>query len=797
MSIHRINRVGVIGAGVMGTGIAAQLASAGVDVLLVDIVPKDAPAAVPPTDRSYAKVRAARNAIAQGGLTRAMGFKPAIIQRPSESRRIQVGNLVDDLPALGACDWVCEAVTERIDIKNAVFAALETVRAPHTIVSSNTSGIPLATMAEPRSEGFKKHFLVTHFFNPVRYMKLVEIISGADTDPAVTAKMAAFCQDDMGKGVVYAKDTINFIANRIGVHDMMRAVRIWIDEGYRIDEVDAICGEAMGRPKSAVFRTADVVGLDTLGHVAQNCFDNLKEDPNCAMFDNPEIIKQMIAKGAIGQKAGAGFYKKIGPDICVLDPKTGEYVAQQKPAFDSLKKAYKTPDMGARIKGLVAAEDRAGQFAWKALSHSLVYAADLLGTIADDCISIDRAMKWGFNWQLGPFEIWDAIGVAEVAHRLESEGRAVPQRVKDMLARGETTFYAGGAADRSQLRANNSRGAVPALPGIWLDAVRATTTVVDENPGAQLLDLGDGVLCFAFRTKMNSLNGDIIAMGWKALERIEKDGWKGMVIANDGGNFSVGADLTFVAGMAGAGKWQELDESVQQFQKLFMALKYSHTPIVAAPHQMTFGGGCEIAMHASRMNPAAETYMGLVEVGVGLIPGAGGTKEFVVRSLDNIAVDARVDRTLVLQRAFEAIALAKVATGAGNMREIGFLRSVDTWSIDSDRRIEDAKRIVLQLAASGYRPALAPDNLLLPGAEGIALFDMVLYSFKVAGQASEHDCVVGHEVATVLCGGVGGGLKTEQDLLDLERESFLRLCGTEKTRERITHMLTTGKPLRN
>jgi len=792
MSIHRINRVGVIGAGVMGTGIAAQLASAGVDVLLVDIVPKDAPAA-----DGTQKTRAARNAIAQGGLTRSLTWKPAIFQRNSDAKRIQIGNLVDDLEALGACDWVVEAVTERLDIKNAVFEALEKVRAPHTIVSSNTSGIPLATMAAPRSEGFKKHFLVTHFFNPVRYMKLVEIISGKDTDPAVTAKMAAFCQDDMGKGVVYAKDTINFIANRIGVHDMMRAVRIWLEEGYRIDEVDAICGEAMGRPKSAVFRTADVVGLDTLGHVAQNCFDNLKDDPNCAMFDNPEIIKQMIQKGAIGQKAGAGFYKKVGPDICVLDPKTGEYVAQQKPAFDSLKKAYKTPDMGARIKGLVAAEDRAGQFAWKALSHSLVYAADLLGTIADDCISIDRAMKWGFNWQLGPFEIWDAIGVADVAHRLEAEGRAVPKRVAQMLARGETAFYQGGAANRTQLHANQSRVAVPALPGIWLDGLRATAQIVDENPGAQLIDLGDGVLCFAFRTKMNSLSGDIIAMGWKALERIERDGWKGLVIANDGANFSVGADLTFVAGMANEQKWQQLDESVQQFQKLFMAFKYSHAPIVAAPHQMTFGGGCEIAMQSSRMQAAAETYMGLVEVGVGLIPGAGGSKELTIRALDNIPVEARADRTLLLQRAFEAIALAKVATGAGNMREIGFLRAVDSWSIDSDRRIEDAKRVVLQLAASGYRPALAPDNLLLPGAEGIALFDMVLYSFKVAGQASEHDCAVGHEVATILCGGVGGGMKTEQDLLDLERESFLRLCGMQKTRDRIAHMLTTGKPLRN
>ena len=788
MSIHRINRVGVVGAGVMGTGIAAQLASAGVDVLLVDIVPKDAPAA-----DGTAKTRAARNAIAQGGLTRALGFKPAIIQRPSEAKRIQIGNLVDDLPALGACDWVVEAVTERIDIKNAVFAALETVRLPHTIVSSNTSGIPLATMAEPRSEGFKKHFLVTHFFNPVRYMKLVEIISGADTDPAVTAKMAAFCQDDMGKGVVYAKDTINFIANRIGVHDMMRAVNIAFSQGYRIDEIDALCGEPMGRPRSAVFRTADVVGLDTLGHVSVNCYDNLQSDPNREIFKLHPVIAALVKAGATGQKAGAGFYKKVGKDIQVLDPATQTYVPQIKADFPCLAETKKIRDTGARIKAIVESTDRGGQFAWQALSHSLVYAADLLGEIADDVISIDRAMQWGFNWQLGPFQIWDAIGVQNVADRLKAEGRAVPKIVQTLLASGKTSFYEGA----KQTTAKGTQIAVPVLPGIHLKDVRAAGKVVAENESAQLLDIGENVLCLCFRSKMNALDDKIIEMGWKALEKIGAEGWHGLVIGNDGSNFSVGANLAFVVQLVGEKRWAELEAATKMFQDLFMAFKYSHAPIVAAPHSMTFGGGCEVAMHSSRMQAASETYMGLVEVGVGLIPGAGGTKELTVRSLNGVPAESKVDRLPLLQRAFETIALAKVSTGAGNARELGFIRDLDSISVDPERRIEDARRLVVNLASQGYRPANAPDNLMLPGAESIATFDMALYSFLLAGQASKHDCTIGHEVARVICGGERGGLRTEQDLLDLERESFLKLCGMQETQDRILHMLTTGKPLRN
>ncbi len=789
MSLHRINKVGVVGAGVMGTGIACHLASAGIDVLLVDIVPKDAPAFA----AGDAKVKKARNAISQGGLDKALVLKPAPIHRTGEAARIRIGNLQDDLVELGACDWVVEAVTERLDIKNAVFSAIDSHRAPHTIVSSNTSGIPLAKMVEPRSEGFKKHFLITHFFNPVRYMKLVEIVAGEHTDPAIVQKMSKFCQDDLGKGVVDAKDTINFIANRIGVHDMMQAVNLVFSQGYRIDEVDALFGEPMGRPKSAVFRTADVVGLDTLGHVAQNCYDNLQSDPNRAIFDLHPVLKAMIAKGAIGQKAGAGFYRKVGADILVLDAAKQDYVPQVKADFACLAAHGKVRDTGARIKAIAFSDDRGGKLAWDTLSRSLCYAANLLGEIADDVVSIDRAMRWGFNWQLGPFELWDALGVAAVVERLTSEGRAIPPAVQKLLASGKSMFYEG----KQQTNFKLERLAVPALPGLHLADVRTAGKVVAENPSAQLLDLGDDVLCLAFRSKANALDDKIIEMGYKALELLDKGPWVGLVIGNDGGNFSVGANLGFIAQFASEGKWDELAGAVKMFQSLFMLLKYSHAPIVAAPHAMTFGGGCEIAMHSSRMQAAAETYFGLVEVGVGLIPGAGGTKELAVRALNGIASDSRLDRTLALQKAFETIALAKVSTGAGNARELNFLRPEDSISFDGDQRIGHAKQKVLNLVSEGYRPALAPDNLVMPGNEGIALFDLALYNFRCAGQASEHDCTIGHEVARVLCGGEGGGKKTEWDLLDLERESFLKLAGMQRTRDRVAHMLTTGKPLRN
>lgn len=795
MSLHRINRVGVVGAGVMGTGIACHLASAGLQVLLVDIVPKDAPAAVESADPSYAKVKKARNAVAQGGLDRALVLKPAPIHRAGEARRIEIGNLQDDLASLGACDWIVEAVTERIDIKNAVFEAIEKHRAPHTIVSSNTSGIPLATMVAPRSAEFKKHFLITHFFNPVRYMRLLEIIAGADTDPAVVAKMAKFCEDDLGKGVVYAKDTINFIANRIGVHDMMQAVNLAFSQGYRVDEVDALFGEPMGRPKSAVFRTADVVGLDTLGHVAQNCYDNLQSDPNREIFKQHPAIAALIQAGAIGQKVGAGFYKKVGKDIQVIDPQKREYVAQQKPDFACLAAVAKVRDTGARIKAIVASDDRGGQLAWQVVSRSLCYAAELLGEIADDVVSIDRAMQWGFNWQLGPFQMWDAIGVQAVVDRLQAEGRKIPAIAQQLLASGRTSFY--DVATKQQTDKANRQIGVPALPGLHLADVRAAGKVVEENASAQLLDLGDNVLCLAFRSKMNALDDQIIAMGYRALTLIDQGKAAGLVIGNDGSNFSVGANLGFIAQLASENRWKELDAAVLSFQKLFMALKYSHAPVVSAPHGMTFGGGAEIAMHSSKMQAAAETYFGLVEVGVGLLPAAGGTKELALRALNGIPSDTRADRVALLQKPFETIALAKVSSGAGNGRELGFLRDGDAMSMDADRRIEDAKRSVLQLAAASYRPALEPDNLIMPGAEGIATFDMALYAFRCAGQASEHDCTIGHEVANVLCGGPGGGKKSEWDLLDLEREAFLKLAGMQKTRDRVAHMLQTGKPLRN
>ena len=798
ISGKRIHKVGVIGAGVMGSGIAAHLASAGVEVLMVDIVPRGAPDLPADVDApEYAAVRAQRNAIAAGALAKLPKLKPAPSLRVADLTKISVGNLVDDMPALGACDWVVEAVPERLDIKVSVFSALDAVRKPDTIVSSNTSGIPLAAMAEGRSEGFRKHFLITHFFNPVRYMKLLEIVAGADTDPAITAKMAAFCQDDLGKGVVTAKDTINFIGNRIGVHGMMKALQLWQGSGLGIDAIDAICGEALGRPKSAIFRTADVVGLDTFGHVAANCYDNLPNDEERDVFALPAVVRKLVEAGATGQKAGAGFYKKVGKDILVLDAATGEYRQQDKFRTDSLGAARKTSDVGKRIAALCAADDAAGHFAWALTSASLVYAANRLGEIADDVVSIDRAMRWGFNWSIGPFEIWDAIGVQTVASRLQAEGRAVPKLVTDMLAAGQSSFYGGAPGARTGLTAARVAAPVARLPGIDLAEVRARGAAVASNESAELLDLGDGVLCLSFRSKMNALDEHILALGEQALDLCEEGRYGALVIANDGANFSVGANLMMIGGAIQTGAWKALEASVKRFQGFTQRCKLGRVPVVTATHAMALGGGCEVAMHSAVTVVGAETYMGLVEVGVGLIPGAGGTKEMTVRALAGVPADAKVDRLPLLQRAFEAMATAKVGTGAGDAFEFGLLRPTDRLCLDTDRRVGEAKKIALRLIEDGYRAPLASQNLVLPGAEGAAVFGMALHAYHWSGMASAHDMVVGNKIAHVICGGERGGVLTEQQLLDLEREAFLSLCGMDKTQARIKAMLETGKPLRN
>ncbi|HAN31200.1 MAG TPA: hypothetical protein DCQ06_06335, partial [Myxococcales bacterium] len=612
MSNKRIQRVGVIGAGVMGSGIAAHLASVGVDVLLVDIVPRDAPTAVDELDPGHEAIHRRRCEIAATAIAKMSKHKPSPFQRRGDLTRIKAGNLEDDLVSLGQCDWIVEAVVERLDIKQSVFAKLDEVRASHTIVSSNTSGIPLRSMAKGRSEGFRKHFLITHFFNPVRYMKLLEIVPGEDTSTEVVETMHRFCERDLGKGVVYAKDTINFIANRIGVHGMMTALRTWLEDGYRVDEVDAIMGPAMGRPKSAVFKTADVVGLDTFGHVAKNCFDNLPDDEERDVFELPNVVATLIASGATGRKAGAGFYKKVGKEIHVFDARAGDYVPRESFRYESLGVAKKTADVGQRVAAMVAADDRAGRYAWKVTSASLVYAANRLGEIADDVVSVDRGMRWGFNWDLGPFEVWDAIGVQNVVDRLRSEGRDVPALVEKMLANGQNRFY----PETGALNANLDNQPIASLPGIQLADVLASNAIVDSNKGAQLLDLGDGVACLRFTTKMNALDGDIVQMGQAGLELINGGGdFDALVIANDGANFSVGANLMFIGGLIQAGKWKELEASVNAFQQFTKALKYSDRPVVSAPHGMALGGGCEVAIHATRMQAAAETYMGLVEVG--------------------------------------------------------------------------------------------------------------------------------------------------------------------------------------
>jgi len=790
---YTIEKVGVVGAGVMGSGIAAHLASAGFPVVMVDIVPRDAP----PPDGSEA-THDARNAFAAKGLDAVLKIKPAAFQDARDATRITVGNLDDDLALLGECDWVVEAVTERLDIKRALFRKLAGVVKPGTLVTSNTSGIPLVSMVEGLPESFRKTFIVTHFFNPVRYMRLVEIITGPETDPRAVDALATFIDRALGKGVVYAKDTINFIANRIGVHGMMATMHEMLAQGLSIEEVDTIVGEPLGRPKSAAFRTADIVGLDTLAHVAKNCADNLPSDEEKAVFALPGYLVKLIETGRLGQKTKAGFYKKEGKDTFFLDPSTDTYLPKGKPRFDAIKEAKGIEDVALRVKTLCAAQDKAGVFAWTVTSRSIVYAANRFGEIADDIVNIDRGMRWGFNWALGPFEVWDALGVQDVVARLKSEGRAVPKLVTDMLAKGATSFYTYEAGVTKYWDPHKAEYATLATRAgaIVLKDLRAAKQVVATNDGADLIDLGDGVACLAFHTKMNAVDGDILDMMGTALEKLD-DGFDALVIANDGEHFSAGANLMLIYMLAQNGEWAKVEEVSKRFQDLNMRFKYSAKPVVTAPHGFTFGGGCEVSIHGTRMHCAAETYMGLVEVGVGLLPGAGGTKEMLVRALANVSKESTVDRLPFIQRAFETIGMAKVATGAGEARKLGFLREFDTFAIDGESRIEGAKRIALQLVANGYRPPLPPDNLVLPGADGRAAFELALYAMKLAGQVSVHDALIGKRVAHVLCGGESGGVCTEQQILDLEREAFMSLVGEEKSQARISAMLMTGKPLRN
>lgn len=808
---RKIKKAGVIGAGVMGATIAAQLANVGIETVLLDIVPPQF------TDDDKKKglkeeSKAFRNKFGNNGLKTAIKSKPASFYIPENAKLITIGNMEDDLALLKDVDWIIEVVVELLNIKKKVFEKLETVLTPGTIVTSNTSGIPAKDMCEGRSENFSKHFAITHFFNPPRYMKLLEIVPGPDTLPEVVEKLAATCEKTLGKGIVYAKDTPNFVANRIGTFSMFSVIKNMQEMNLSVEAVDKLTGPVVGNPKSASFRTADLVGLDTLLHVADNVYDGSPDDEQREMFKAPDFINQMIEKGLLGEKSKQGFYKKSKDAdgkrvILSLDYNTMEHTPQEKVKFPSLEGAKTVSGTGAKIKSLYYAPDPAGVFTFKTLSETLIYAANRIPEIADDIVNVDNAMKWGFARKLGPFEAWDALGVAKSVAKMKEAGYAIPGWVEEMLSAGKETFYKkeSGKLYYYDMAAKDYQE-VPVKPGIiLLPSLKDQNKLVEKNTGASLIDLGDGVACLEFHTKMNAMGDDIVSMVMKSVD-IVSEKFDGLVIANHGTNFSAGANLPLILFTAQEEEWDDLEWMIKVFQDSFMKLKYMDKPVVAAPAGMALGGGCEICLASDRVRFAAETYMGLVEAGVGLVPAGGGTKEMFIRNTEHLFEVQRgglypkqIELMPFIARAFETIAMAKVATSGPEAVKIGYLKPTDKMTVNRDYQIQDAKDTVLAMNMEGYTAPRPRDDLRVPGENTFAMIKLGLWTMHEQNFITDHDVTVSEKIGYILCGGAVQEytVVTEQYLLDLEREAFLSLLGDPKTQARIQHMLTTGKPLRN
>ncbi|MDT5270619.1 MAG: 3-hydroxyacyl-CoA dehydrogenase [Acidobacteriota bacterium] len=801
----RIEKAAVLGAGTMGAQIAAHLANAGIPTLLLDIAPQE-PSAEEQARGLTLESKEVRDRIARAGLEAAKRAKPAAFFTPAAAALVTAGNFEDDLPLIKDCDIVIEAVVENLDIKRKLFERVEKFRKPGSVVASNTSGIPIRQIAEGFSEEFRAHFLGTHFFNPPRYLHLVELIRTEWTKPEVSCAVYGFLDQRLGKGVVVAKDRPNFIANRIGTYGALVTLGVLAEGGFTIEEVDKITGPALGRPKSATFRTFDLVGLDVLTHVARNLYEAVPDDEDREAYQLPEFVERMVNQGILGDKTKGGFYQKRKGEggqreIWTLDVASLEYRPPQKAKFPSLEAAKNVEETRARMKSLFWGKDRVGEFLWKTSSRVFAYAANRIPEIADTVVEVDRAMKWGFGWELGVFEAWDAVGVEKVVGRLKEEGKAVPSNVQKMLDAGATSFYKseGGRDSYFDFESGEYKPVLEQPGVIVLKSLKDRTGVIKKNAGASLLDLGDGVACLEFHSKMNSIGGDTLQMLKTALAEVEKN-FVGLVVGNQGSNFSVGANIMLVLLGAQEEEWDEIDLGIRAFQQATMSLRYSPKPVVVAPFQMTFGGGCEMTLHADRARASAETYIGLVEVGVGLIPAGGGTKEMLVRALDSIPPGVtEADPFPFVKRAFETIAMAKVATSAAEAKALGFLRDEDSFSMNADRLIADAKQEVLALAATGYTQPQQRTDVLALGNAALSTIKLGIHQMKRGGFISEYDAVIGEKLARIL---TGGDLNhetrvSEQYLLDLEREAFLSLCGMRQTQERIAHMLKTGKPLRN
>ena len=796
--MRQINRVAVLGAGVMGATIAAHLANAGLDVLLLDIVPREL------TEQEEAKgltleSPAVRNRIAQNGLQGLLKMKPAPFYLKEYAGQIEVGNLEDDLAKLKECDWIIEVVIEYMPIKLDLLKKLVPNLSPGAILSTNTSGLSVNDMAEALPVEVRKNFLVTHFFNPPRYMHLMEVVGCKDTDPEILAGMADFINVRLGKGIVYAKDTPNFIANRIGVYAIYKGIEHMIALDMTVEEVDSVAGPATARPKSVAFRTVDLVGLDTLGHIAVNSHELLPDDEEREVFKVPEFMAKMIENGQHGNKTKQGFYKKQMVDgkrqILYFDHKSGEYKPIEKPKFPSVMAVKMVDDPGQKVKMVINAKDKGAEFAWKSLRDTLIYTVNRIPEIADDVVNVDNAMRWGFNWEIGPFEMLDAIGVQTFVKRAEADGVAVPESMKNV-----ESFYRFNEAGQKEYYdlLDGTYKLVPANEKqIKLDILKRTASnVVEKTANCSILDMGDGVFGFEFHSKMNAISGDILSMTHKAVKRAEEEG-VGLVLGNQGANFSVGANLMMLAVAIAEGAFEDVNMTIRAFQRATMAVKYAKVPVVAAPFNMTLGGGCEYSLHSDAINAYAETYMGLVEIGVGLLPAGGGTKEMCLRAVE-LSQRYKTDVTPFIFKNFEQIGMAKVSMGAGELWDMGYLRNGDSITMDIDRLIADAKQKVLGLA-NNYRPKKPVENIPAPGRSVASSIKSQLWNMKMGNFVTEYEAEMGTLIAQVLCGGDvnGGTLISEDYLLQLEREAFLKLCGNKKTSERIQHMLKTGKPLRN
>jgi 3-hydroxyacyl-CoA dehydrogenase len=767
-----IRSVAVLGAGVMGAQIAAHFANAGIPALLLDVT----------TDAAAA------------GLKRAKALKPDPFFTPAAAGLISLGSFDADLARINGVDWVIEAIVERLDVKQALLSRVDAARRPGTIVSSNTSGIPLAALADGRSNDFRAHWLGTHFFNPPRYLHLLEIIPIAATRPAVIESVARIADHHLGKGVVIAKDSPGFIGNHLALYGVARVLSRWLAGGYTIEEIDEITGAAIGRPRSATFRTLDLAGIDILAHVIRDLHERLPDSIARAAFVLPPIVEEMLARGMTGEKAGQGFYKRVkGEDgesqILTLDPTTLDYRPRQSARLGALDSAASIADTGDRIRRLFDGNDKVGQFLRETLAPTLVYTGRVTPDIAHSADDVDRVLRWGFGWELGPFETADAIGVRrvldvarEVSPELLEDG--VPAIWDDALASGVNRLREGevppAASDLQILR-----------------SARQRSKVVKKNAGASLVDLGDGVLCVEFHSKMNAIGGDTIQMLQAGVAEASKN-FSALVVGNDAPHFSAGANLMLVLLEAQEENWDEIDLMVREFQRTTMALRYADVPVVVAPAGLALGGGCEIAMHGDRVQAAGDTFMGLVEVGVGLIPAGGGTKEMAARAVEALA-PGTTDLLPPMQRAFETIAFAKTSASGPDAQRIGYLRDVDAITMNRERLIADAKARALQRVRDGYQPPPQRMAIAVGGDSVSATLKLGVHLAWRAGRISDHDALIGRKLATIMGGGAlrHATTVTEQHLLDLEREAFLSLVAQPKTRERIQFTLKTGKPLRN